>query len=196
MAGLPDWCIKTLEDHAKDRREYIYTEEELEAGETHDQYWNACQLEMVSQGKMHGYMRMYWAKKVMEWTKSAEEAHRILIRFNDRYELDGRDPNGYTGVAWCFGKHDKVYIDRPIIGKLRYFGVEGLRRKFSPFIFTYVEECYAASGKKLGKETEFGVIGKNRAKNLYKTKRPKPLPSSYSEWEESESTSYMFTPRV
>ena len=128
--GLPDWCRKTLEAHARDEREYLYGEKELERFETHDPYWNAAQREMVLTGKMHGYMRMYWGKKILEWSRTPEEAFDIALRLNNRYELDGRDPNGFTGVAWCFGKHDRPWGERPIFGNVRYMNDRGLRRKF------------------------------------------------------------------
>jgi deoxyribodipyrimidine photo-lyase len=102
----------------------------LEEAITHDPYWNAAQKEMVLTGKMHGYMRMYWGKKILEWTKNPEEAFRIAVYLNNKYELDGRDPNGFTGVAWCFGKHDRPWGERPIFGKVRYMNDKGLKRKF------------------------------------------------------------------
>lgn len=114
FAGLPDWAQKTLRDHEKDPREYSYTREELENAETHDPYWNAAQNEMVVRGKMHGYMRMYWGKKIIEWSRTPEEAFNMAIYLNDTYELDGRDPNGFTGVAWCFGTHDHPWRERDI----------------------------------------------------------------------------------
>jgi deoxyribodipyrimidine photo-lyase len=130
VEGLPDWCRKTLNEHRSDPREYLYSVEELEAGATHDPYWNAAQQEMVVRGKMHGYMRMYWGKKILEWTESPEEAQRIALYLNNKYELDGRDPNGFAGVAWCLGKHDRPWAERPVFGKVRYMNANGLRRKF------------------------------------------------------------------
>ena len=135
---LPDWCLKTLNEHSGDPRAYNYTRDELEKAETHDPYWNAAQLEMVKTGKMHGYMRMYWGKKIIEWTKTPEDAFKICLYLNNKYELDGRDPNGYTGVAWCFGKHDRPWKERPIFGKIRYMNDRGLERKFK--IKTYAEK--------------------------------------------------------
>jgi deoxyribodipyrimidine photo-lyase len=129
--GLPQWAQKTLKDHQRDRRPYLYSMEELEHGETHDPYWNAAQKEMRITGKMHGYMRMYWGKKILEWTKNPEEAHRIALSLNNKYELDGRDPNGFAGVAWCFGKHDRPWPERPIFGTVRYMNDRGLKRKFN-----------------------------------------------------------------
>lgn len=126
----PRWAEQTLEDHIKDKREYVYSLEEFEQAKTHDSYWNAAQNEMVITGKMHNYMRMYWGKKILEWTETPELAYKIAINLNNKYELDGRDPNGYTGVAWCFGKHDRPWKERPIFGKVRYMNANGLRRKF------------------------------------------------------------------
>jgi deoxyribodipyrimidine photo-lyase len=128
--ALPDWAKKTLRAHRKDRREYLYSSYELEHAQTHDPYWNAAQKEMVATGKMHNYMRMYWGKKILEWSPSPEEAFRTALYLNNKYELDGRDPNAFTGVAWCFGKHDRAWPERPIFGKVRYMNDAGLRRKF------------------------------------------------------------------
>ena len=129
-ACLPDWAKKTLAEHTGDPREYEYTPTELEAARTHDPYWNAAQTEMRVTGKMHGYMRMYWGKKVIEWSPSPEEAYHTLLTLNNRHELDGRDPNSYAGIAWCFGKHDRAWKERPVFGKIRYMNANGLRRKF------------------------------------------------------------------
>ncbi len=128
--GLPEWSKKTLNEHRKDPREYSYDLRQLEKAETHDHYWNAAQKEMLTEGKMHGYMRMYWGKKIIEWSKTPQEAYRIAIYLNNKYELDGRDPNGFAGVAWCFGKHDRPWKERIIFGKIRYMNANGLRRKF------------------------------------------------------------------
>ena len=127
---LPGWAKKTLEDHENDERQYVYSMRQLEDGTTHDTYWNAAQKEMVITGKMHNYMRMYWGKKVLEWSPSARKAYETLVYLNDKYELDGRDPNGYAGVAWCFGKHDRPWGEREIFGKVRYMNAKGLERKF------------------------------------------------------------------
>jgi deoxyribodipyrimidine photo-lyase len=128
--AIPDWAKKSLKVHLKDRRPYLYSMEELEEGKTHDPYWNAAQKEMVLKGKMHGYMRMYWGKKILEWTRTPEEGFRVALALNNKYELDGRDPNGFTGVAWCFGKHDRPWGERSIFGKVRYMNDKGLERKF------------------------------------------------------------------
>ncbi len=141
FGSLPNWPTKTLTKHAKDWREYVYSLEEFEEAQTHDPYWNAAQDEMRLTGKMHGYMRMYWGKKILEWTDRPERAYEIAVELNDRYELDGRDPNSYTGVAWCFGKHDRAWKERPVYGKVRYMNDNGLRRKFD--IEAYVDQVDA-----------------------------------------------------
>ena len=135
---LPKWCKDTLINHKKDKRSYIYSLEELELAKTHDPYWNAAQKEMAIKGKMHGYMRMYWGKKIIEWTKNPETAFSNALYLNNKYQLDGRDPNSYTGVAWCFGKHDRAWKERNIFGKIRYMNANGLRRKFN--IEAYVNQ--------------------------------------------------------
>ena len=128
--ALPQWARHTLNAHQKDPREYVYNLEEWETARTHDPYWNAAQQEMLATGKMHNYMRMYWGKKILEWSKTPEEGYRIALYLNNKYELDGRDPNGFAGVAWCFGKHDRAWKERPVFGKVRYMNAAGLRRKF------------------------------------------------------------------
>jgi deoxyribodipyrimidine photo-lyase len=130
FAGVPEWAQKNLRGHQKDGRPYLYNLEELEKAKTHDPYWNAAQKEMVITGKMHGYMRMYWGKKILEWSRTPEDGFRTAIYLNDKYELDGRDANGFTGVAWCFGKHDRPWVQRPIFGNIRYMNDKGLKRKF------------------------------------------------------------------
>jgi deoxyribodipyrimidine photo-lyase len=129
--GFPNWAKDTLNVHRIDPREYIYKAEELEEARTHDKLWNAAQLEMTLTGKMHGYMRMYWAKKILEWTESPEEAQDIAVYLNNKYELDGRDPNGYVGIAWSIGGlHDRAWKERPIFGKVRYMSNKGAKSKF------------------------------------------------------------------
>jgi deoxyribodipyrimidine photo-lyase len=128
--GLPRWARQTLSEHRDDIREYLYSREELEQASTHDPYWNAAQREMVTTGKMHGYMRMYWGKKILEWTPTPQDAYEIALYLNNKYELDGRDPNGFAGVAWCFGKHDRPWGRRSIFGNVRYMSADGLKRKF------------------------------------------------------------------
>ncbi len=128
---VPSWAAATLAQHASDPRPQLYTLRQLEQAETEDPYWNAAQREMVTTGKMHGYMRMYWGKRLIEWHRQPREAFATAIYLNDKYELDGRDPNGYTGVAWCFGKHDRGWPERPIFGKVRSMTPGGLKRKFA-----------------------------------------------------------------
>ena len=128
--GLPSWAKNSLKKHEMDKREYIYSIDEFEEAETHDPYWNAAEKQMLKFGKMHGYMRMYWGKKIIEWTKKPEDAFYIGVYLNNKYEMDGRDPNAYAGVAWCFGKHDRPWSERPIFGNVRYMNANGLRRKF------------------------------------------------------------------
>ncbi|XP_069829490.1 deoxyribodipyrimidine photo-lyase-like [Dendropsophus ebraccatus] len=131
VEGAYDWAKNTLKDHAKDTRSHVYTLEKLERGKTHDPLWNAAQLQMVHEGKMHGFLRMYWAKKILEWTSSPEEALRFAIYLNDRFELDGRDPNGYVGCMWSIcGIHDQGWAERAVFGKIRYMNYQGCKRKF------------------------------------------------------------------
>ena len=132
LAGAHEWAQKTLREQQNDTRPFLYSEAELESAATHDELWNAAQTEMLKIGKMHGYLRMYWAKKILEWTATPEEAFAIAVRLNDKYELDGRDPNGYTGVAWAIGgKHDRPWAPRrPVFGMIRYMSAAGMARKF------------------------------------------------------------------
>jgi deoxyribodipyrimidine photo-lyase len=136
--GFADWAKATLNRHRKDRRSPEYSLQALEQAATHDPLWNAAQMEMVQRGKMHGYMRMYWAKKILEWTASPEAAMVAAIYLNDRYEIDGRDPNGYTNIAWSIGGvHDHGWRERPIFGKIRYMSYNGAQSKFD--IKAYME---------------------------------------------------------
>jgi deoxyribodipyrimidine photo-lyase len=129
--GLPDWAKKTLNKHLDDPRDYIYTLKQFEEGKTHDPIWNAAQLQMVKSGYMHGYVRMYWAKKILEWSKNPQEAIKTAIYLNDKYELDGQDPNGYVGVMWAIGGvHDRPWQERKIFGMVRFMNDKGMKRKF------------------------------------------------------------------
>ncbi|XP_059200601.1 CPD photolyase [Centropristis striata] len=131
VEGAYEWAQKTLKDHAKDERPYLYTREQLEKAKTHDKLWNGAQYQMVSEGKMHGFLRMYWAKKILEWTTSPEEALSIALYLNDRYSLDGMDPNGFVGCMWSIcGIHDQGWAERPVFGKIRYMNYKGCLRKF------------------------------------------------------------------
>jgi deoxyribodipyrimidine photo-lyase len=125
------WANRTLAEHASDRRPVIYTQQQLESAATHDDLWNAAQVQMVNTGWMHNYLRMYWAKKILEWSPSPQVAYQTAVFLNDRYELDGRDPNGYAGIAWgLVGKHDRPWFNRPIFGNIRYMSQAGISRKF------------------------------------------------------------------
>ena len=125
------WAHRTLAKHVKDFRPVLYTEKQLENAETHDPLWNASQVQMVNTGWMHNYMRMYWAKKILEWSRTPAEAHRIAVNLNDKYELDGRDPNGYAGIAWAIvGKFDRPWFERPIFGQIRYMSGASTGKKF------------------------------------------------------------------
>jgi deoxyribodipyrimidine photo-lyase len=145
LNGLPEWARRSLDKHRRDRRPHIYARAELENARTHDPFWNAAQKEMVNTGKMHGYMRMYWAKKMLEWTESPDEAIETAVSLNDTYELDGRDPNGYAGILWSIGGlHDRAWKERPIYGKVRYMSAAGLRAKFD--MSTYLRRVEALEG--------------------------------------------------
>jgi len=125
------WAHRTLAKHARDLRPVLYTEKQLEDAETHDPLWNAAQMQMVNTGWMHNYVRMYWAKKILEWSRTSAEAHRVAVYLNDKYELDGRDPNGYAGIAWAIvGKFDRPWFERPIFGQIRYMSGESTGKKF------------------------------------------------------------------
>src|SRR5262249_23107935 len=132
FACSESWAEVTLRKHTEDKRRFLYTETQLQNAETHDPLWNAAQKQMVLTGWMHGYLRMYWAKKILEWSPSPAVAYDIAVRLNDRYELDGRDPNGYAGIAWAIvGKHDRPWgPERPVYGKVRYMSYESTSRKF------------------------------------------------------------------
>jgi deoxyribodipyrimidine photo-lyase len=141
FAGFPEWARKTLDQHRSDKREYIYSLPDLETGNTHEQLWNACQLDLIESGKLHGYLRMYWAKKILEWTPAPETALEYALTLNDRYSLDGHDPNGYTGVAWSIGGvHDRAWRERLVFGKIRYMNEAGCRRKFD--VNSYIASVY------------------------------------------------------
>lgn len=131
LGGCEPWARRTLDAHRGDRRTHIYSGEAFESASTHDPLWNAAQRQMVQSGWMHGYVRMYWAKKILEWTTSPEEAFDVAILLNDRYQLDGRDPNGYTNIAWALGgKHDRPWFERPVFGTIRWMSFDSTSRKF------------------------------------------------------------------
>ena len=125
------WSARTLAKHSKDKRPVLFNERQIENAETYDPLWNAAQIQMVEHGWMHNYMRMYWGKKILEWTRSPAEAFQIAVRLNDKYEIDGRDPNGYAGIAWAIaGKLDRPWFERPIFGQIRYTSAASTGKKF------------------------------------------------------------------
>ena len=129
LENLPEWCQDDMKKHARDERDPSYTREQFESAGTHDELWNATQKEMLLRGKIHGYYRMYWGKKIIEWSPTYQEALDTMIYIHGRYALDGRDPNTFTNVLWCFGLHDRPWYDRPIFGRMRYMSAEGMKRK-------------------------------------------------------------------
>ena len=136
--GYPKWAIVSHKKHRDDAREYIYVLKDLEEANTHDQLWNAAQKHMIIEGKMPGYLRMYWAKKILEWSFNVTTAHKYAIYLNDKYSLDGRDPNGYAGIAWSIGGvHDRPWFEREVFGQIRYMSFNGCKNKFN--IFKYID---------------------------------------------------------
>lgn len=132
LVGIPDWAKASLLNHADDFREYIYTKDELEQAQTHDKLWNATQNQLRQDGYIHSYLRMYWAKKLLEWTSTPQEALDIAIYLNDKYALDAPSPNGYTGILWAIGGlHDRAFRDREITGKIRQMTYKGIKSKYN-----------------------------------------------------------------
>ena len=132
LEGAAEWAQNSLKQHLKDPREFEYSRSQWEKCQTHDEIWNAAQTELNKTGKMHGYLRMYWAKKLLEWSKSPEEAIKIGVYLNDKYSIDGGDPNGYVGILWSIaGLHDRPWFERDVFGKIRYMNAGGLRRKYN-----------------------------------------------------------------
>jgi deoxyribodipyrimidine photo-lyase len=157
LDGLPDWARGTLAKHARDRRERTYGRRALVSARTHDPYWNAAQRELLLTGKMHGYMRMYWGKKIIEWSRSPDEAFRTALALNNRYELDGRDPNSFAGVAWCFGKHDRPWKERKVFGTVRWMSDTGLKRKFDMDAYVARVDALAAEAEEAGEPIGYGT---------------------------------------
>jgi deoxyribodipyrimidine photo-lyase len=152
-----NWAHKTLAEHAKDPRPILYTPAQLERGETYDDLWNAAQFQMVYAGWMHNYLRMYWAKKILEWMKTPQLAYKTAVYLNDKYFLDGRDPNGYAGIAWCMvGKFDRPWFPRPIFGTVRYMARSGAEKKFNTK--RYIAEMYALAGRDPGKDADAPML--------------------------------------
>ncbi len=129
LAALPAWAQDTLQAHRSDPRPHLYTPEELEGARTHDYLWNAIQAELLTTGAMFGYYRMYWGKKIIEWSATPAEAQQTMIRLHDKYALDGRDPNTYSNILWCFGKHDRPWFERPVFGTVRFMSLAGMEAK-------------------------------------------------------------------
>jgi deoxyribodipyrimidine photo-lyase len=130
FSSLPGWALKEMERHASDLRPYLYSADDLENAKTHDPLWNAAQIQLVREGRMHNYLRMLWGKKILEWSPGPQEALQTMIHLNNAYALDGRDPNSYTGIFWILGRYDRPWGPaRPIFGKIRYMSSENTRRK-------------------------------------------------------------------
>jgi deoxyribodipyrimidine photo-lyase len=138
--GVPRWARDSLAEHAGDARKHVYTLEQFEQCRTHDALWNACQREIVVSGKMHNYVRMFWCKKILEWSVSPEEAWRIAVHLNNKYGLDGRDPVSYTGVGWCFGLHDRPFPEADVTGATRRMSENGMRGKFREGVDAYLRK--------------------------------------------------------
>jgi deoxyribodipyrimidine photo-lyase len=141
LDALPDWCKRTMKKHARDKRPQVYSYDQLARAETYDALWNATQKELLLRGKIHGYYRMYWGKKIIEWSPTYEDALRAMIDLHDVFALDGRDPNTYANILWCFGLHDRPWAERPVFGQLRYMSLEGMRRKTD--VDAYINEIAA-----------------------------------------------------
>ncbi len=163
--SLPDWARKTLAKHARDDRSHLYTRAQLEQAATHDPYWNAAMNEMVFTGYMHNYMRMYWGKKILEWSRTPEEGHATALALNNKFFLDGRDANSFSNVAWLFGQHDRPWGERPVFGMVRYMNAAGLERKCD--IAGYVEKVHAlvAKGRESALRCPIRVEAVDRSRN-------------------------------
>jgi deoxyribodipyrimidine photo-lyase len=142
--SLPDWAKATLLTHETDRRPYLYNKDALEDALTHDPVWNAAQRQLLREGRIHNYLRMLWGKKILEWSLSPREAVEVMIEFNNKYALDGRDPNSYSGIFWCLGRYDRPWgPERPIFGKVRYMSSKNTARKLR------IQDYLAAWGPKI-----------------------------------------------
>eukprot|EP00978_Attheya_sp_CCMP212_P005716 scaffold12829_cov65-Attheya_sp.AAC.1 len=181
LSGAAQWAQDSLELHTSDEREWLYTLDEFERALTHDDLWNAAQLQIVKEGKMHGFLRMYWCKKILEWSESPEVALRTGHYLNDRFALDGNDPNGFVGVGWSImGIHDMGWKERPIFGKIRFMNYAGCKRKFklAPFVARYpgAAENAIAAAKKRGKAPE-GTVSKKKSTSSKGTTKKRKAPS-------------------
>lgn len=192
---VPQFAQKSLEEHKADKRPEVYTYEQLEAGLTSDEYWNAAQLELVVRGKMHGYMRMYWAKQILGWVEDPATAMDYGLRLNNRWELDAVDPNSYAGVIWCFGLHDHGWQERPIWGKVRYMNESGLKRKFDMAAYVtmvhkmvanndlpeHIAKLRKGSKPKEQQQTIEETTKRSRSSKTNKSSSTKPSPNSTRE---------------
>lgn len=131
LKSLPAWALKTMRDHADDTRPELLDEERIEAADTYDELWNAAQRELLATGHIHNYVRMLWGKRVIEWQRTYEMAFELLVHLNNKYALDGRDPNSYAGILWCFGKHDRPWFEREVFGTIRYMTSKSMAKKFN-----------------------------------------------------------------
>jgi len=147
LESLPEWAKKTLRRHRRDRRPQLYSYEQFEAAATHDALWNAAQKELMLRGKIHGYYRMYWGKKTIEWSRTPEEALTVMLQLHERYALDACGPNTYAGVLWCFGLHDRPWPERPVFGQVRYMSLEGMHRKTDVSAYVGEIEILERSGR-------------------------------------------------
>jgi deoxyribodipyrimidine photo-lyase len=130
LKSLPEWAMKTLKSHEKDKRPYLYTPKEFQKAETHDRLWNAAQIQLVQEGRIHNYLRMLWGKKILHWSKTPGEALRVMLELNNKYALDGRDPNSFSGIFWVLGRYDRAWgPERRVFGKVRYMSCKNTARK-------------------------------------------------------------------
>jgi deoxyribodipyrimidine photo-lyase len=137
--SLPNWSQRTLQEHERDRRDHLYSLEEFEDARTHDQLWNAAQSQLVTEGRIHNYLRMLWGKKILEWSPSPRDALHVLIELNNKYALDGRNPNSYSGIFWCLGRYDRAWgPERPVFGKVRFMSSQNTARKVR--VRQYIEQ--------------------------------------------------------
>jgi deoxyribodipyrimidine photo-lyase len=152
VENLPQWCQLNMQKHANDKRDPLYNYKQFEAAETYDELWNATQKEMRLRGKIHGYYRMYWGKKIIEWSRTYQEAVDTMVDIHGKYALDGRDPNTFTNILWCLGLHDRAWPERPVFGKFRYMSLDGMKRKTDTT--AYIEEIAALerTGKDVAKQ--------------------------------------------
>jgi deoxyribodipyrimidine photo-lyase len=149
LEELPDWARATLDQHRHDPREAVYSRDQFETAGTCDDLWNATQKELLLRGKIHGYYRMYWGKKIVEWSATPEEALATMIHLHDRYALDGQDPNTYTNILWCFGLHDRPWGERPVFGAVRWMSRAGMDRKTDTKSYIKEIEYLERTGKEL-----------------------------------------------